>query len=133
MEKQDSVTVFEADIPEPLRRGCAKCLTVVLTTDSNPDLLSDAKSSKSSSSYTLQVPDTDFLFDLRRRSLGSNESKVPKEIRRSSAPSRRASCGWGPIWELRKQFLPHKRRLSASSGDHQVVFLRAKRVQIIGA
>lgn len=134
MKKRNSVTLLAADVPDSGGRGRTTMMVVVTDSISN---LNDSSSfdsagtcsSKSSSSHTLQVPDLDNLFDLRRRSLSSLSENYSglTSIRRSSAPPssvgasvRRASCGWGPIWELRKQFLPHKRRLSASSGEHQV-------------
>lgn len=137
MKKRNSVTVLAADVPDTGGRGGRTTMMVVLTesvSNLNDSTSFDSaysgiteSSSKSSSSHTLQVPELmDNLLDLRRRSLSSlseNYHSGLTTIRRSSAPppvARRASCGWGPIWELRKQFLPHKRRLSASSGEHQV-------------
>ncbi len=70
----------------------------------------------------------DLDLELRRRSLSclpehqtssstrSSVGDIVTPLRRSSAPyssARRSSSGWGPIWELRKQFLHHRRRQSS--------------------
>lgn len=123
MEKESSV-VFEADIPSHMRRGSVH-MTVVLTSLAGDDVTTSAPVTSRSSSNasitgcnTLQVPDVMFsnsaLMD-RRRSLSclQDKSNTCLQDRRSSTPFRRASCGWSPILELRKQFLPHRRR----SGD----------------
>ena len=144
----DEKLVLEADIPLHIRRcdNSSHTMTFVLTqsqccqkhTDSSTNELSESssKTSNSSSSNTLQVP-SDFSsterLDMRRRSLnsllqenrhGSSSSGIYYHTyRRSSAPpNRRASCGWGPVWELRKQFARRNRRLSSvSSDDYQVI------------
>ena len=85
--------------------------------------------SSNSSTNTLQVPDFSSTerLDTRRRSLNSllqetqNRSVFYGNRRSSAPPNRRASCGWGPVWELRKQFARHKRRLS--SDEYQVILL----------
>ena len=146
----DEKLVLEADIPLHIRRcdNSSHTMTFVLTqsqccqkhTDSSTNELSESssKTSNSSSSNTLQVP-SDFSsterLDMRRRSLnsllqenrhGSSSSGIYYHTyRRSSAPpNRRASCGWGPVWELRKQFARRKRRLSSvSSDDYQVIIV----------
>lgn len=148
MSEEEEKLVLEADIPLHIRRcdNSSHTMTFVLTqsqccqkhTEESTNELSESssKTSNSSSSNTLQVP-SDFSsterLDMRRRSLNSllqenrNGSRCSSGIyyhtyRRSSAPpNRRASCGWGPVWELRKQFARRNRRLS--SDDYQVYFL----------
>ena len=70
-----------------------------------------------------QVPDFENPVETRRRSLSCIHDSALKatclQDRRLSAPSTRLitrRSSWGPIWELRKQFLPHLRRIS--SGDY---------------
>ena len=76
-------------------------------------------SSRTASSNTLQVPYFETL-ESRRRSLSSLHDPMTStclhDRRRLSAPTTTHRSSWGPIWELRKQFLPHRRR--QSSEDH---------------
>ena len=126
MSEKDQSVVFEADIPAQVGRGSAT-MTVVLTKteiqdDPYPEPFESASisSSRTTSSNTLQVPDFD-TFEPRRGSLPSNQDSIMSTSlpdRRLSAPNARRSS-WGPIWEMRKHFLAHRRRLSsASSGDY---------------
>ena len=81
-------------------------------------------SSRTASSNTLQVPYFEITLDSsRRRSLSSlhdhpmtSTTCLFHDRRRLSAPSTTRRSSWGPIWELRKQFLPHRRRQSTE--DH---------------
>ena len=81
-------------------------------------------SSRTASSNTLQVPYFESTLESsRRRSLSSlhdhpmtSTTSLFHDRRRLSAPSTTRRSSWGPIWELRKQFLPHRRR--QSSEDH---------------
>ena len=127
MEKEKIV-----DIPLHIgRQGSASHIGIVLTqSQCCPDHEDLSRTNSSSSSNTLQVPDFSSSIeslDKRRRSLNSlwPEIRPPgytQHTRRSSAPpNRRSSCGWGPVWELRKQFARRNRRLS--SEDYQVTKL----------
>ena len=122
----DNQIVLEADIPMHMRHSGSSQVQVVLTQSRDGKPYEIESRSSNSSTNTLQVPDFSSTerLDMRRRSLNSllqeNQNRSNYGNRRSSAPpNRRASCGWGPVWELRKQFARHKRRLS--SDDYQVI------------
>ena len=71
------------------------------------------------------VPDFENPIETRRRSLSCIQGLTCLQDRRLSAPSTRLitrRSSWGPIWELRKQFLPHLRRISSGDYNQQVKF-----------